>query len=294
MRVKLTDQGKDLQWVAGAADNTLARLPMLATAAQVDSSKALAVVLATAIGPGGNEMPAVVYQPYGSGRVVCLEGAGMWRWAFLPPASQQQDQEEVYGSLWHSLLRWLISGANLLPGQKMTLRTDKVTFNTIENATVTLMTREEGAAATLPQIELLPEGVEKPTLVKPIPSGDDPGTFRVNFGKLKEGRYQARISGASPEDPGAKTLFDVKLIGDEQLNLASRPDLMKRIAEDSGGIALADDNVEQIEKQFAEHMEKTRPLAVRRTTAWDRAWVLALVLAIWGITWAIRRSGGLV
>jgi hypothetical protein len=228
VRVKLTEQGKDLQWVAGQADATLARLPMLATDAQVDSSKALAVVLATAVAAGGVEMPAVVYEPYGSGRVVCLEGAGMWRWAFLPPASQQQDQEEVYGTLWHSLLRWLISGENLLPGQKMTLRTDKVTFNTLESATVTLMTRQEGAGAALPQVELLPEGADKGTLVKPVPAGDDPGTFRVSFGKLPEGRYQAKIVGATAQDEGAKTLFEVKLVGDEQLNLAARPDLMKR------------------------------------------------------------------
>lgn len=307
LRVKLTDQGKDLQWVGGSGaaagsgiDAILAKLPMLATSSQVDSSKALAVVLATAVGPGGaggggNEMPAIVYQPYGSGRVVCLEGAGMWRWAFLPPASQQQDQEEVYGNLWHSLLRWLISGANLLPGQKMTLRTDKVSFNTTESATVTLMTREEGAASALPQIELIPEGADKPAqTIKPVPAGDEPGAFRVGFGKLPEGRYQARIAGSSNEDAGAKTVFDVKLLGEEQLNLAARPDLMKRIAEDSGGAAIEDDNIASIEQQFAQHMEKTRPAAIRRSSAWDRAWVLLAVLALWGITWALRRSGGLV
>jgi hypothetical protein len=306
LRVKLTDQGKDLQWVGGAGgggtgiDGILAKLPMLTSASQVDSSKALAVVLATAVGPGGaggggNEMPAIVYQPYGSGRVVCLEGAGMWRWAFLPPASQQQDQEEVYGNLWHSLLRWLISGANLLPGQKMTLRTDKVSFNTTEGATVTLMTREEGAANALPQIELFPEGADKAAqTVKPVPAGDEPGTFRVGFGKLPEGRYQARIASAPAEDAGAKTVFDVKLLGEEQLNLAARPDLMKRIAEDSGGTTIEDDNLASIEKQFDQHMEKTRPAAIRRTSAWDRAWVLFAVLALWGITWALRRSGGLV
>jgi hypothetical protein len=176
----------------------------------------------------------------------------------------------------------------------MTLRTDKVSFNTTETATVTLMTREEGAAAALPQIELIPEGADKGTLVKPVPAGDEPGTFRISFGKLPEGRYQARIVGAPAEDAGAKTVFDVKLLGEEQLNLAARPDLMKRIADDSGGAALADDAVDTIERKFDEHMEKTRPAAIRRTTAWDRAWVLAAMLALWGITWAMRRSGGLV
>jgi hypothetical protein len=293
VRVKLTERGKDLQWMGGAAPEAFGRLPALATGAQVDSTKALAVVLATAVGSGGQEMPAVVYQPYGSGRVVVIEGAGMWRWAFLPPAAQKES-EEVYGSLWHSLLRWLISGAQLLPGQKMTLRTDKVSFNTNENATVTLLMREEGAAKTVPQVELIREGEAKGTAATPAPVGDEPGSFRVSFGKLAEGRYSARIVGAAAEDASARTVFDVKMLGEEQLNLAARPDLMKRIADDSGGIVLANQDVGEIEKRFEEHMEKIRPAAVRRTTAWDRWWVLVLVLGLWGVTWAVRRSGGLV
>jgi hypothetical protein len=178
----------------------------------------------------------------------------------------------------------------------MTLRTDKVSFNTTEPATVTLMTREEGAAATLPQIELLPEGQTAPTAtVKPVPAGDEPGTFRVAFGKLPEGRYSARIAGAPAEDASAKTVFDVKLIGEEQLNLAARPDLMKRIAEDSGGLTLeSDPQIDDLAKQFESHQEKIRPATVRRTTAWDRPWLLATVLILWGLTWALRRSGGLV
>jgi hypothetical protein len=303
LRVKLTEQGKDLQWIAGGGaggagvDATMAKMPMLASAAQVDSSKALAVVLATAVtagGPGGGgaEMPAIVYQPYGSGRVVCLEGAGMWRWAFLPPNLQQKEEEEVYGTLWHSLLRWLISGSNLLPGQKMTLRTDKVSFNTTEAATVTLLTREEGAAASLPEVELSADGGAKMVAVKPVPAGDEPGTYRVNFGKLPEGRYQARIAGAAGEDSGAKTAFDVKLVGEEQLNLAARPDLMKRIADETGGAVVGD--LESLGDKFDEQMERTRPAALRRTTAWDRGWVLVAVIALWGVTWALRRSGGLV
>ena len=84
------------------------------------------------------------------------------------------------------------------------------------------------------------------------------------------------------------------MLGEEQLNLAARPDLMKRIADDSGGAAIEDDNLAAIEQQFTQHMEKTRPAAIHRTSAWDRAWVLLAVLSLWAITWAIRRSGGLV
>lgn len=292
-RVTLTDQGKDLQWVGGNAA-ALSNLPMLVTDTRVDANKARGVVLATRVSATGQQVPAVVYQSYGSGRVGCLEGAGMWRWAFLPPTARDGDDAEVYGSLWHSLLRWLISNSSLLPGQKMTLRTDKVSFNTGEDATVTLLTREEGAGA-LPGVELLADGSSEPRGARPVPAGDEPGTYRVNFGKLPEGRYHARVAGAPGDDAGVKTVFDVKLLGEEQLNLAARPDLMKRIADDSGGVVLAsDDEVGKIAKVFDEYMEKAHTTAVRRVTAWDRAWVLLVVLGVWARTLVLRRSGGLV
>src|SRR5206468_13045082 len=89
-RVKLTDQGRDMQWLAGGEG--LAAMPALATATHVEQPKPLAVVLATSVDTSGQETPAAIYQPYGSGRVVVIEGAGMWRWAFLPP--QYRDHEQ--------------------------------------------------------------------------------------------------------------------------------------------------------------------------------------------------------
>src|ERR1700733_4518755 len=100
-------------------------MPSLVSANAIQTSKPLAVVLAWANSEGEKE-PAVVYQPYGSGRVVVIEGAGMWRWAFLAPAYQDQDQ--VYTSLWHSMMRWLSSGQELSTGQRYSLRGDKVRF----------------------------------------------------------------------------------------------------------------------------------------------------------------------
>ena len=55
-----------------------------------EAAKALAVVLATGVGGGsGQASPVMVYQPVGNGRVVVVEGAGMWRWAFLAPEHKQ-------------------------------------------------------------------------------------------------------------------------------------------------------------------------------------------------------------
>src|SRR5262249_34951608 len=159
--------------------------------------------------------PVLTYQFFGSGRVVVIEGAGMWRWAFLPPA--QQTNDDVYRALWHSLVRWLASSADLLPGQKLALRSDKVTFSTSEPAAATLLVREEATKVVVPAIELTSEWLAEPRKFFPVPLGDEPGAFRVVFGKLPEGRYQARTWGAGPGDTAASTAFDVRSLFEEQL-----------------------------------------------------------------------------
>jgi hypothetical protein len=293
-QVQLTDRGKDLQWFPGAGTlgpaEVLARLPTLAVTARPEQPRPLAVVVATGKGgPAEADSPVVSYQPYGSGRVVVLEGAGLWRWAFLPP--QQQDQDDVYRGLWHGLLRWLVSSTDLLPGQKLALRSDKLSFGSTEAATGTLVLRDETGGP--PKVQLLAETGQPLQTVTPTPLGDEPGSYRVSFGKLKEGRYLARVDGAAAE-PAGTTAFDVRSLFEEQLDLQARPDLMARIAADSGGVALTADRPGEVADAYREHLERSRPPRVRRLSAWDRWWVLVGVIGLWGAAWALRRSGGLI
>jgi hypothetical protein len=291
-RVHVTDRGRDLRWFPpnpGASD-TPADLPTLATGSRAEQPKPLAVVLATARGQTDADDPAVSYQPYGTGRVVAIEGAGMWRWAFLPPQRQQHD--DVYRSLWSGLLRWLAASADLMPGQKLALRSDKVRFNTTEPSTATLLVREEGAAA--PAIELTGDGIEGKRTLRPAALGDEPGVFRVAFGSLPEGRYQARVAGAAAGDATAQTAFDVRSPAEEQLDLAARPDLMARIASESGGAVLSGEKAADLVGQFREHRDKSRMQRVIRLAAWDRWWLLILAFTVWGTAWSLRRMSGLV
>ena len=298
-RMKLTPDGREMQWLPrrDGEREALGALPSLATAAQVDRSKPLAVVLATGVsqsaaGGASAEAPAVVYQPYGTGRVVVVEGSGMWRWAFLPP--RYKGEEDIYASLWHSMLRWLISAENLMPGQNLTLRADQITFNTGDPATLTLRVRQEGDAAAVPQVELVPENGPA-VLATPAPLGQEPGTFRVNFGKLPEGRYAARAVGAPAGEAFSRTIFSVRTIGEEQLNLTPRPDLMARLAADSGGKALAaGGGGYELADAFGQHLGRLHPPRFERTAAWDRWWVLVAVVALWTTSWAVRRASGLV
>jgi hypothetical protein len=291
--VRLTDRGRDLRWFppvgTAPAGEALGHLPTLAVAARPERPKPLAVVLATA-GPRGDE-PAVSFQPYGGGRVVVIEGAGMWRWAFLPPL--QQEYDDVYRALWHGLIRWLVSSASLLPGQTVALHGDKLRFQPDEPAAVTLLTRDETAKGEVPVVELRGDGVPAGRTVTPVPLGDDPGSYRVVFGPLPEGRYEARVAGVDHGVPCAATSFEVRSSSDELLDLAARPDRMARIADESGGASLDGSAADDLADRLWEQWQASRPKQLRRTPAWDNGLVFAAVLGLWAAAWAMRRSAGL-
>jgi hypothetical protein len=307
-RVKLTEPGRGMNWwPTQGSGEMLAGLPTLVSAQTVESTKPLAVVLATSTGSSGAggasaETPAVIYQQYGTGRVVVIEGAGMWRWAFLPP--QYQSQEEIYRGLWQSLLRWLISGGeSLTPGKQMMLRADKVTFLSTEPATATLLLREEAnRRGEIPKIELSSTDsgagaapTNQPKVFAPAAVGEEVGTYRVNFGVLPEGRYVAKAAGAKADDASAVAVLEVRNVSEEQLDLRARPDLMQRIADDSGGTVLSSDDVaNELAAKFKQHLARTRPTQVEHVPAWDHWWAMIGLILVWGASWAMRRASGLV
>ncbi len=254
----------------------------------------MAVVLAATSTEGSDADPVLTYQAYGIGRVVVVEGAGMWRWAFLAPEHQVHD--EIYGALWQSLLRWLVSSEHLRPGQEYTLQADKITFSTAEPITATLLMREEAARHRIPSVELSGSGIERPETFAPVAAGDDPGIFRIDFGRLPEGHYEARVAGRQKdeENENARITFDVRSFAEERLDLKARPDLMARIASESGGTAIESDPASEIHRSFRTYMARSRPSRITRVTAWDRWWVFAGIMLVWGAAWGLRRSGGLV
>ena len=294
-RMQLTDQGRDLRWLSDRDDTEnaagLPDLPTLATAAQVARTRPMASVLATAsAGAEGSNPPAISYQPYGLGRVVVIEGAGMWRWAFLPP--QHQDEESVYGTLWHSLLRWLACGEGLLPGQRVAVRAEKLNFTTAEVAAATVRVRD--AAARVPTVELLAENPAQKRSFTPVAIKGEPDSCRVVFGRLSPGVYRVRACEAAEGGAMSETVFVVSDPMDEPLDLKARPDLMARVAELSGGAVLREASPDEIVARLQEYQSKARMVNVRRTTAWDRWWVLLAVFVLWGTSWGVRRSGGLI
>ncbi|MBN1911749.1 MAG: hypothetical protein JW818_18555 [Pirellulales bacterium] len=292
-RVHFTEAGRSLRWLASSEGDELGNLPSLATAARVDKPKPLAVILAEAGSSRGDQVqPAVIYQPVGSGRVVVVEGAGMWRWAFLPPEHQQHD--DVYATLWRNLIRWLVANVGLMPSQQYALQVDKVTFSTSETPTASLLVAKDRVGSPPPVVELRGDGLKEPQRIVPLPSGADPGQFRVVLDRpLPAGAYELRVAGADPKET-TTAVFDVCGDLSEQLEVRARPDVMRMIARRSGGAVLDQVEPEAVAEQFETHLTRSRPERTIQALAWDRWWVLTAALALWATAWGLRRRSGLI
>ena len=299
-RVSMTTQGKDLRWLANfAGEDVLGAMPSLAavaTARRRGLANVLASTVATESVSGDDTVPVLSYQPYGAGRTVVVEGAGMWRWALMAP--QHEDKEQVYETLWRSLLRWLVSRAGLSPGEDVALQPDRISYESGAEATATMLIRPT-KVKTPPKIMVTGENDAGETIFEkqfqPSPLGDDPGTYRINFGKLKPGRYAVRpVESLTGVGSNVQSAFAVRDRWDEKLYLDARPDLMKRIADVSGGQILEQADAASFASQFEAHLEQSRPPKYRRIPMWDRWWVLSAILLLWGCCWVVRRKSGLI
>jgi hypothetical protein len=287
----MTGAGQALRWLPGEKgdEDSLAGMPSLATVGKPGSPKALAIVLASAA--EGGTGPVITYQPVGSGRVVVVEGAGMWRWAFLPPS--HQDRDDIYATLWRSLVRWMVSNVGLLPSQQLALRTDTTAFSTDETASAMLLLREERQSGNVPEVELTGGALEKSRRISPIPSGG-PGQYRIGFGRLAEGHYKASVVGGPENDVSGVVEFDVRGNLRERLDVAAQPEVMRMIAEQSGGEEFAGKDINLLAKRFDEHLLRTQPARTTQNMAWDRWWILLGVFSLWSCTWGLRRWSGVV
>lgn len=292
-RGQLTSFGRSAALVQQetAGGDPIAALPSLAIASRPKTAIGLPQVLVqSTLDDSGQSVPIVSHQPFGSGQSVVVEGAGMWRWAFLPP--EKAEAEKVYAGLWQGLMQWLISQQALLPGQEIALRSDRLTFVTGDNATATVLVNDP-ARREVPDCLLEGGSLQFPRRRTPTLQEDQPGVFRLNFGSLPPGHYSARLE-MDGEAAGTSTEFDVRDPWFERLEVDARPGLMRQIAQRSGGRFVAAEEVASIADDFLEYLQISRPEKTRRTPLWDRSWVLITILGVWTICWMMRRLSGLV
>ena len=305
-RAKVTQQGIDsavFDPLLADGGDPLGSLPSLAMDQMPKQRPGLPqVLMQSAVDDSGISIPIVTYQPFGGGQTIVVEGAGMWRWAFLSP--QHASKDKIYPTLWQSMVQWIISQNDMMPGQELAIRPDRATFFTGDRASASISLREpakwningdvNGLSLNGLSVIMQEAGTDEPTRLSIVTSGVDSSLFRVDMGMIGVGYYTLKVVVGEKDEVMAATAFEVRDPWIETLEVDARPDVMSQVARLSGGEVLTPEQVSDLVRRFEERIKQQQKYKETRTTLWDRPFVLVLILVGWVSTWIVRRQNGLV
>ncbi len=230
------------------------------------------------------DSPGLTYRLFGRGMTVLFNTDETYLWKMLMDAAN--DPDHLYDRFWSNLLSWLTDESRLT-GVGLTL--SRMHFMLGDEVYV----RVEDYAGRLGQLsreELIlgyigPDGADSRLAPEAVSGG-----FLASFIPQREGRYRIRL-----DLPGGGTV-DREIQVDSVMRDFQDPladaELMKGMADLSGGLFLADDT-----GGLASLRIDSTPLVKQRSESlfWlDRGWALALCLLLLVTEWLMRRRYNLM
>lgn len=295
IRATRTESARGWQWFAAdseeSAPDPLSLLPAVTSSGLGALRTPTSLVLIAEADATDEPRPIMTWLPMGRGGALLIDGAGMWRWAFLPAA--HRDHEDVYATLWHSIVRWLASRDALPVGQPLALWPGRPVFDVTEAASATLLAGPRTLHAEDLRIELRNAAGDVLSLHEPLPVESADTTYTVDFGRLPIGAYEACVT--PPADGGlARTRFMVAEEGRELRRTAPDPGLMAEIAERSGGRVIEAGAITVIGQVLEQQQADARASRAVTHMAWDRWWLFGAIVLAMATAWSLRRTGGMV
>ncbi len=274
-------------------DRAMTRLPGMLAVTRVDGRQSASVVLLEQAGEGPDSA-ALATLRVGAGVTMAVLTDGLWRWELLP--SQLDDLGSVYAVFWTRALQWLASGGEFLPGQDVALALDRLATEPGGAVAIRIDTRYALSEGFNPVVRVTaPRGaVEELTGLVASASGG----YQATFTPEETGVYLFALTAPDhPDliDPAHPLTVRLAVVdrSPERRDTSARPEVLRRITEETGGRCLALDETQPVidhlrEIAVARRQDRT---PVYRFAQWP---VMALVFGAFGLEWVLRRRGGLL
>jgi uncharacterized membrane protein len=201
MTLSLTREGWIEPWTRIRAQETdererLERMPPFLIGNGLAGVKPGATVLATLEDETGESFPALVAQPFGSGRVAALGIGDLWRWG-----QQGAGEQEDLARFWRQVSRWLVTDvpspvelhvgpATAESGVELRVTAKDREYRPLELATTRVTVRKLDATPSTSTDGETSEGF-KQAVLPAEPSPDSPGRYVTNFVAREAGAYLA-------------------------------------------------------------------------------------------------------
>ncbi|MEL7497545.1 MAG: glutamine amidotransferase [Planctomycetota bacterium] len=289
-QMNLTREGWLQPWVRvrsteSAEKKRIQEMPPFRTVNRSNSIKPGATVLATVSGGQRTDIPALVIQPFGSGRVGALLIGDFWRW-HMQTELTNNDQFKA----WRQTLRWLVADVPRRVELDVQRSDDSLTANEIK-VTVNDESFQPEDNANIELSVLTPEGSE---IQLSTSATGQSGVYLSRFTGNQPGVYRA-IAKVSASDGSEIEQREFGWVcqpdRDEFSALVPNRNLLETIAQRSGGKVF---ELSQLDQLPAELESSPVPITQERSLPWWHRWfVLAGALCLLVTEWGIRRWKGM-
>jgi hypothetical protein len=241
-------------------------------------------------GGGGEDAPAIAFRSAGRGRVLLVNGGGLWRWEFRTRGSAEE--EGTYGRFWASAVRWLSAREGF---RNVTVKPEKMTAERGEAVAFRGLVLDASlspvADARIDVALSGPGGDERRFQVEPDPA--EAGAYCHTVGPLPPGEYAysaVAVRGSAPlgEDRGEFTVSDFSA---EFLDTERNDRLLESIARAAGGRVLPAEEISSWEGDLGLAARARRVRSEREI--WNHPGFFLLLLALFSAEWFLRKRSGL-
>lgn len=246
-------------------------------------------------------MVLVAVQPFGRGRSMAFttDSTGGWgaewedSWGDDP--NDPDRRNAYYKTFWKNAVRWLADYRMRAPNQLVQLETDKLVFGRGEmpELRVRVLTEDyEPTHDAAVELELNgPGGVTQK--LKVFPRYEEPGVYERKLELPAVGRYEvtARATLKGDELGADKSVLQVRPASEELKRLSQDAELLKKIAQASGGEYLPFDQAGEVFNLL--HKDTHVIQRHRDDDLWDNGWVFTAIIALLCCEWFLRKRAGL-
>ncbi len=235
----------------------------------------------------GRPAPVVAVREVGAGRTLAVTTDSSWFWGFL--AAETGVGNRHYQRFWTNALRWLVRDPDLTPLQ---VQPEKPAVEPGEPVRLSVAARGPDygpAAGAKVGAELVSEDGRRVARAEAVAGAD--GVAHLELAPPAPGAYKVVATAERAGLPAetASGAVAVRSSGPEDSDAAPRPELLRAVAEATGGAMAQAPRMPDVKLTDPEVVEVGRRKDV---PIWDRGWFLAALVATLAGEWVLRRRWG--
>jgi len=235
------------------------------------------------------DYPLVAWHRYGKGKCMFVATEDLWRLRF-------QVGNKHHASFWGQTIQFLTLSRLLGQNKQISIETNRKTYSAGEQVQVFAnVLNESYEPISMPSYAVVLErrgAVDSAVEMELTPVTDTPGLFSGVHLAVEDGVYSLKARDADRETSN-QVEFEVVTIPLEDRETAMKTDVVRQVAELSGGKTMSLSGMTALQDEFDEKEELT---AVKRMEKdlWDAPLFFILLVIFTGIEWYMRRRDNLV